>query len=184
MTPRRIELVFSALFVLLLVWVLWEAQDWPNYMRLFPWSIGFSVLGLALLQLGSAMLNFLRPEPALNIERDVLQSDSEAAFQSAGTEVGQRVIVIIVWTIVFFLGIWFFGFKVGSLVLTYAFLKFAAKEQWRICTAFSGMTYLFFLIVFDVVLSMPLFPGLIAQSFGLESLDSFIVNRLLEMILR
>ena len=51
MSPKRIELLFTALIVLLLACGLWEARAWPLHSRIFPWSIGLGVLVLALAQL-------------------------------------------------------------------------------------------------------------------------------------
>lgn len=200
MSPKRIELTVSILIVLFLIWVLWEARGWPIHSRLYPWSIGFSVLALAVAQLGLSIRNFLRSELALpglanrfsHTHPGAAMEKVEAAHVSTGTDdwgIGQqpeaiaepaiahgRVIAMYGWTIAFFLGIWLLGFKIGCLLLTLAFLRLAANERWMISATLSVGNYLFLLFVFDYGLAMPLFPGLIVESIKLWFPSSLVVD--------
>ncbi len=190
MSQKKIELILSLLIVGLLAWLLWEARAWPPHARLFPWSVEFSVLGLAVAQLGVAFWNIFRAGPAFK------GADSDQARPAVSGEEGSRsrqgdadrkathhrVITMQVWITVFFLGIWLLGFKVGSFVLSFAFLKLAAKERWGISIAFAVMSYLFFLVVFDLALHVPLGAGLIAEYLELNSLDMYLVKPLLSLL--
>jgi hypothetical protein len=76
--------------------------------------------------------------------------------------------VIGFWIVAFFIGISFLGFKLGSLLLTFAFLRFTAKENWIISAVMAVVSYLFFWLVFDIGLRVPLGSGLIGDYFGLS----------------
>lgn len=192
MFRKKIELIFSLLIVGLLARVLWEARVWPPQSRFFPWSVGISVLCLALAQLGIAVRNMFRSEPAPQeaVFHDAQSSgNGEEASRSRQGDADRkvtrrRVIVMQVWVAIFFLGIWLLGFKVGAFVLTLVFLKLAAKERWGISIAFGVMSYLFFLVVFDLALQVPLGVGLIAEYLELNSLDMYLVKPLLGLLSR
>lgn len=182
MFRKKVELIFSLLVVAMLARVLWEARAWPPQSRFFPWSVGISVLCLALAQLGIAVRNMFRSEPASQeaVSHDAQSSgNGEEASRSRQGDADRkvtrrRVIVMQVWVAIFFLGIWLLGFKVGAFVLTFVFLKLAAKERWGISIAFGVMSYLFFLVVFDIALKVPLATGLIAEHFEIDSFDGYV----------
>jgi hypothetical protein len=197
--------------VLLITWVLWEARDWPFRARLFPWAIGIPVLALALIQLGLAVRSALRPErqravggeAALPSDRAVEEDrvtprGADAATVAAALTAAmeqpevavdpgvarRRALAISGWVFAFFFGIWFLGFKLGSSLLTIGFLRFGANESWKISLIFGVATYLFFLLIFDLALNIPFAPGLIAESLGLQSFDSYVVDPILGPITR
>jgi len=186
LSRTRNDVLISAFLVLLLVWVVWEARNWPFRTRLFPWSIGIPVLGLALVQFGVASWKALRRR--LDSEVDEIKGEpGEKAESGALLEVElltQRTLSIAAWTIVFALGFWLFGFKVGGLLLSPAFLRFQARESWEMSVYYGLGVYLFFLGVFETALGFPLPPGIIAASLGLQSFDSYVVNPILNLILR
>ena len=83
MSRTRNDVLISAFLVLLLVWVVWEARDWPFRTRLFPWSIGFPVLGLALVQLGIASWKATRRQ--MDSAVDEVQSEPGEKAESEAT---------------------------------------------------------------------------------------------------
>jgi Tripartite tricarboxylate transporter TctB family len=178
LSKKQIEIFFSVLIVLFLAWVLWEARNWPAPSRLYPWSLGFTVLGLALMQVVVAWRATLKASENAVLGREL---DGEKEKPNLGVNpsvagdlslpqdaVRRRTVTICVWIVGFFFGIWFLGFKFGSLGLTFAFLKFTAKETWLISTAIAVGTYLFFWLIFDIALRVPLGSGLIADYFALN----------------
>jgi len=196
LSPKRIEFLFSALIVLLLGWGLWEARTWPLHSRIFPWSIGFGVLVLALIQLIASTRRVISAanSPDDAIDANAASSASEHRKMPASSRgmpaddfplpdkvIRRRVTVMCSWILVFFLGIWFLGFRVGSFVLTLAFMKLAARESWRISVAAGGISYLFFLLVFHFTLQVPLAPGLLTEFLGMDSLDDYLINRLVNL---
>ena len=179
MFRNKIDFVFSVLIVSFLIWALWEARNWPGPSKLFPWSLGFIVLSLALIQLGVAWRAMFKESKTDHVVgkgfEDASRSPSAATNEPVSqnllitqTRTRQRVITICCWIVGFFIGIWFLGFKLGSLCLTFVFLKFTAKENWTLSTAVAVGTYLFFWLVFDITLRAPLGSGFIGDYFGLN----------------
>jgi Tripartite tricarboxylate transporter TctB family len=177
LSRKKIEVLFSILIVLFLVWALWEARHWPAPSKLFPWSLGFTVLALALLQVALAWRAALNESRAAGMAEP--GSDNANASAGAGTSASEsslvppeiarrRAIIIAGWIVAFFIGIALLGFKLGSLFLTFVFLKFTAKEKWTISAAIAVASYLFFWLVFDLALRAPLGTGLIGDYFGMN----------------
>lgn len=176
MFHRALNLVFACFVALVILWFVWEARDWSFHSRLFPWSVGLTVLILALAQVVLSVRNFQWGSSKDDVELQVRPQDHQAA------EVGQsevwRLLTIGSWIALFFLGIWLFGFRLGSLILTIAFLRFAAKEGYKQCLILGLANYVFFLIIFDFALGVPLLESAIAQWLGIESLDGLVLQEL------
>ena len=184
LSRTRNDVLISAFLVLLLVWVVWEARDWPFRTRLFPWSIGFPVLGLALVQFGIASWKAIRRQADSEVD-EVRGEPGETAEATLDPKLLiQRTLSIAAWTIVFALGFWLFGFKIGGLLLSPAFLRFQARETWKMSILYGLGVYVFFLGGFELALGVPLPPGIIATSLGLQSFDWYAVNPMLNLILR
>jgi hypothetical protein len=176
-SQKKIEFLFSVLIVLFFAWALWEAKDWPAQSKLFPWSLGFSVLALALWQVAVALRAALEERraagPAEKIA-DAVNASGDSSTRApesnllASDLARRRAMTIGFWIVVFFVGISLLGFKLGSLCLTFVFLKCAAKEKWTTSAAIAVGSYLFFWLVFDVALSVPLGSGLIGEYFGMN----------------
>jgi hypothetical protein len=185
LSRTRNDVLISAFLVLLLVWVVWEARNWPFRTRLFPWSIGMPVLGLALIQFGVASWKAFRRQ---DLEVDEVPSEPDKNADSEATLdpklASRRTFSIATWIIVFALGFWLFGFKVGGLMLSLAFLRFQAHESWKTSILYGFGVYLFFLAGFEMALGFPLPPGIIAATLGLQSFDWYVVNPILNLILR
>ena len=164
---NKVELLISVLVVLFFVWILWEARNWPAQSKLFPWSLGLSSLVLALIQVAIAGHAAFK-EPCLDAETGVGNGPASRDRSPAGSEAAARwrALVLCGWIVGFFLGICLLGFKVGALCLTFFFLKFTANENWTISAAIAVGSYLFFWLVFDVALGVPLDNGLIGDYFG------------------
>jgi hypothetical protein len=183
LSRKKAELLLSALFVLFLIWTLWEARNWPAPSKLFPWSLGLSVLLLAMVQLAVAWRAAFRVSPAVSVRMkkarrdDELTREHERGGEHASAESSPvrsldtarwRILAICGWIVAFFLGIWLVGFKLGSLLLTFAFLKFTANERTLISAALAAGTSLFFWLVFDIALKIPLDNGILGHYFSLN----------------
>jgi Tripartite tricarboxylate transporter TctB family len=133
--------------------------------------VGFTVLALALIQVLVALRTALKEgRPAGQNRSHAVsggasaggnQSVSENSLRTADPR--RRLLTICSWVVGFLLGIWLLGFKLGSLCLTFLFLKFTAREKWIISIAIAVGTYLFFWLVFDIALKVPLDKGLISD---------------------
>ena len=186
MQRARNDVLISAFLVLLFIWVVWEAQEWPFLTRFFPWAVGFPALGLALVQFGLAFWKaFCRrvdPEGG-GIQGETGEKVEDGARLDAKL-LRRRTLSISAWTLAFALSLWLFGFKVGGLLISPAFLRFQARESWRTSILYGLGVYLFFFGGFEMALEFPLPPGAIAASLGLQSFDWYLVNPLLNVILR
>jgi hypothetical protein len=194
LSPKKTELLLSVLIVLFLSWIVWEARNWPAPSKLFPWSLGFTVLVLALVQLGAAWRAALQESRArismpaeATLEQDAVNQarisgsaegsaglpgetnvSADATFAGTSDAIRRRALTICAWIVVFFLVIWLTGFKAGSLLLTFTFMKFTANEKWWISAAIAVGTCLFFWLVFDIALRIPLDNGVLADYFRLH----------------
>ena len=74
------------------------------------------------------------------------------------------------------MGVAVLGFRVGSGLLTLAFLKFGASESWKLSLAISLGTYLFFYLLFVQALAIHLPNGLLADALGMDSFDDYLFD--------
>lgn len=186
MSRTKNDFLISAFLVILFIWVVWEARDWPFLTRFFPWMVGFPALVLALVNFGQTFRRAFRQ--GIDAEGDGIQGEpgekAEAGAMPDAKLLRERTFTISVWTLAFALGFWLFGFKVGGLLLSPAFLRFQARESWKMSIFYCLGIYLFFFALLETALGFPLPPGLIAASLGLRSFDLYVVNPLLDVILR
>lgn len=180
----RIELLFSLLVAVLLGWMIWEARAWPMHSRIFPTTIGVGVLLLALAEVVASARRAIRVAPSYGTDAAAPEVRAgQRTSQDRGEDVSRaepsrrgRALVMCGWVVVFFLGVWLLGFRVGSFVLTAVFLKLAASEGWGVSLAAGAVSYLFFLVVFHWILQVPLPAGLLAESLGADSLDDYAIR--------
>ena len=141
--------LFSASIVVLLGLALWQSRNFGYRAGLFPWAIGFPVLALAIVQLGKELLGFEKKPRAAEFGLGVGPEISpELAYR--------RTLLILGWTIGFFVGIWLLGFSLAVPTTIILYLKFA-KEKWPITLALALVAWLFFYGLFDYALHVP-FP--------------------------
>jgi hypothetical protein len=172
------DLIIAVCVVLVLLWFVLEARFWPFHSRLFPWSIGFTALGLAIIQV------FISLRQVVLAHRNEAHNRPESNATRVDRSVLWRLLTIGAWIPLFLAGIWLFGFRLGSLLLTVSFLKLGAREGYSKCLGVGLMNYLFFLIVFDLMLGVPLFDGALAQWLRTESLDKALVRYLVVVVAR
>lgn len=179
MHRTRNDILISGFLVIVFFWFLWEARDWPLRTRFFPFAIGLPVLVLAAIQFGLSIRNACRARARGANAADRAPSAGAASVEALLAH--RRTLGIAAWALAFALGLWVLGFKVGGLVLCLAFLRFQARESWGTSLTYGLVVYLFFFAGLELALAVPLPPGLLAASLGLESFDSFVVNPLLNL---
>lgn len=151
--------LFSASIVILLGLALWQSRDFGFRAGLFPWAIGFPVLALAIVQLGMELLGFEGKPRAAEFGLEVGPEISpELAYR--------RTLVILGWTIGFFVGIWLLGFSLAVPTTIILYLKFA-KEKWPITLIMALIAWLFFYGLFDYALHVPFPDGQLFLWLGL-----------------
>lgn len=139
-TNRGLDIGFSALLVLVIGWVVYQGSSfylsqltglelprgWGRQAGLFPMVVGTPALVLAVLQLISA----LRPRPVPADEGEVAVVDG-AAVQDPD-DAGVRSVGIIGTMVSFAAAIWLLGFLIAVPLGIFGYLRFVAKESWRI----------------------------------------------------
>ena len=145
---------FSIAVIMLLSLALWQSRNFGYRAGLFPWVIGIPTLILALLQ----------------VTRDIAGKKKKASTAAYGesTEVTvdpevakKRTIAVILWTIGFFLAIWFLSFSYAVPLTILLYLKLAGKEKWPITIAVTFFSWLFYWGLFEKMLNVPFPEGLL-----------------------
>jgi hypothetical protein len=140
--------IFTLVVVAFFAWTLWEAREWWFRARLFPWTIGFAGIALALLQLRSEIASLVRSGHAAIAKKT-------AHGQSALTR--QRTLNMTAWILGSFAAIWLLGFSVAVPLTILLYLKAGAHERWPISIALACLGWLSFYGLFDHLLHVP-FP--------------------------
>jgi putative tricarboxylic transport membrane protein len=203
----RLEFATCIAVAVLVTWALWAARSWPFQARLFPWTIGFPLLALALVQLGinarrlSVAAAGTKPPAAvsapvedaplllpLELTTSIHDLEARASAMEHAAEIEAcpeqrgRPVTIVAWCFAFAFLIGLLGFKIGASLSTFLFLWLAARESWKITLGLAVGTYLFFVIAGDLFKLTELDPGLVADSLGVSTLDSFFLDPLFEAL--
>jgi hypothetical protein len=144
------EAVFALIVVAFFAWTLWEAREWWFRSRLFPWTIGFAGLALALLQFRSELAGLARSRGARR---------EENACRRPTAIVRQRTLAMTAWILGFFAAIWLLGFSAAVPVTIFLYLKAGAHERWPISIALAFFGWLCFYGIFDHLLQVPFAAG-------------------------
>jgi putative tricarboxylic transport membrane protein len=140
--------IFNLLIIVALVWALWESRRFNFRAGLFPWAIGFPVLGLVIVQWIMELMGKVR-----KTGEDLTAEGSEL---SSGV-VNRRTGGIFAWIAGYFVAIWLFGFSVGVTLCAFTRLKIGAQEKWSLSLILTAATWAFTYGLFDHLLHIP-FP--------------------------
>ncbi|HEU4342223.1 MAG TPA: tripartite tricarboxylate transporter TctB family protein, partial [Candidatus Binatia bacterium] len=146
--------LFTGVVVVLLAVALWQSRNFGHRAGLFPWVIGTPTLLLALLQL----------------VKDLKKKPKSVAVGEEGVRVSpdvanRRTVVILSWTVGFFLAIWLLGFPIAVPLTMLAYLKLAGKEKWPMALIVTFCTWAFFYGLFERMLNVPFPEGLLVSLF-------------------
>jgi len=144
---------FTLATIVLLALALWQSRNFGFRAGLFPWVIGTPTLLLALGQLGRDLYGRKKKK-----ESDIPEIPE---VEVAPEDVKRRTISIILWTVGFFLVIWFLGFTYAVPLAMLLYLKFAAKESWLMTASVTFCTWLFYWSLFEKMLNVPFPEGLL-----------------------
>jgi len=144
---------FTGVTIILLTLALWNSRNFGFRAGLFPWAIGTPTLLLAFGQLGRDLYGRKKKK-----ESDIpALPESEVAPEDAR----RRTISIVLWTIGFFLVIWFLGFSYAVPLTMFLYLKFSADESWLMTGLVTFFTWLFYWSLFEYLLNVPFPEGLL-----------------------
>ncbi len=151
--PLRIRFGWGAAFSLALVVIfacaLWQSRKFSFTAGFFPWVIGIPVFAFAAIQF---VLELMGRSAKID-EREKVETDTGLP---KGV-VNKRTTQVFAWTFGWFLGIWLFGFVVGTPLCTFIQLKLGEREKWPLTVALTFTVWAFVYVVFVRLLHVP-FP--------------------------
>jgi putative tricarboxylic transport membrane protein len=148
---------FTTVTIALLAMALWTSRNFGFRAGLFPWAIGTPTLVMAIGQLVRDIYGRKKKK-----ESDIPEiPETEVAPE----DVKQRTISIIIWTIGFFVVIWFLGFSYAVPLTMLLYLRFAAKESWLMTVLVTFFSWLFYWSLFEKMLNVPFPEGLLITLF-------------------
>ena len=110
---------------------------------------------------------------------------SAVAEEEVAPEVSRRrSLEMSAWIFAFAITIVLFGFTLGAVVATVAFLRLASRERWSTIIPIALATYLFFYVIFDKLLNIPFPNGMVADALGMEAFDSYIADPIWRLVTR
>lgn len=148
---RRV--LFTLCVITALALAFWQSRNFGVRAGLFPWVIGTPTLLLALLQLAKDLRGY-RKVRAPHFE-------GEATVEVSPEVATRRTLVIIGWTVGFFIAIWLLGFSYAVPLTMVLYLKLAGREKWPITAIMTFCTWIFFYLLFERMLNVPFPDGLL-----------------------
>jgi putative tricarboxylic transport membrane protein len=145
---------FTLALIATLALALWQSRNFGYRAGLFPWVIGTPTLILAFFQLARDLVGKpkkVRSELVEAVER----------VELAPKLARQRTIVIISWTVGFFVAIWLIGFSYAVPLTIFLYLKFAGNEKWPMTLLVTFFSWLFYWVLFERLLRVPFPEGLL-----------------------
>jgi uncharacterized integral membrane protein len=160
--PRRLvntwSVVFTVALMAVLALALWQSRKFNFRAGLFPWAIGFPLLGLTLLQ----FVREIRGKAGASSRKEPSGEDAELPPSVAA----RRTRNMFAWIVVYFLAIWLLGFAIGGALCCFVQLKFASKEKWPITLMLTVGLWAFIYLLFDRTLHVPFPPGYVFEVLG------------------
>ncbi len=152
--------IFALGLVVILALALWKSRNFNVRAGLFPWAIGFPLLGLLLLQFFRDLMG-----------RTGVQSQGrhvEEEDQGVPADVVRcRTRNMFGWILIYFLAIWILGFTAGATLCCFIQLKFASKERWLMTLIMTAGLWAFVYLLFDRTLHVPFPAGYLFEVLGL-----------------
>jgi hypothetical protein len=182
--------------------MVWQARNWDARASLFPLAIGIPALVIAILQLGFAARTLRAPAASAPSPAPARSSvgASDSVIADGGEHVSgvdsllvveddippsvvrRRTLEMVSWILAIAAGIVLLGFELGSATLSLVFLRVRAHESWRTSVIIAVTTYLFFYVIFDRAVGIPFPNGAIADAFGLNAFDHYLMDPLADLI--
>jgi putative tricarboxylic transport membrane protein len=145
---------FTLALIVTLALALWQSRNFGYRAGLFPWVIGTPTLILAFFQFARDLIGKPKKGRAELVE-------SVERVELAPKLARQRTILIILWTVGFFLAIWLIGFSYAVPLTIFLYLKFAGNEKWPMTLAVTFFSWLFYWGLFERLLRVPFPEGLL-----------------------
>jgi hypothetical protein len=136
---------------------LWQATAWPRQAKFFPIAILVPMIIVGLVNLALELKGLFTHR----------RLSTDCTSETAVTEpVGERAAVRLtfqtfLWVFGFFAGIWLVGFSVAIPLFIFSYLKLYSREGWIVSLALAAAVWVFFFLLFETLLHLPLPEGMI-----------------------
>ena len=147
------DILFVVAITSVVAGAVWSAQQWEaTGPRLFPWVIGFPVLGMGVLLLALRAKDWI----TLSIHRHGSQSRQSHPPPDNSETAGQSMYSIVAWMLFLLGAVWLLSIPVGGTLGTLLYLKTSARESWWTSVVISlGTASFFFLLMFVLNIRFP-----------------------------
>ena len=150
---RRFALSGGALFslavVIVMIFALLYSRRFNPRAGLFPWAIGFPLLGFASLEAVLELTGRKGRKGAL--------ARAEAGGAPPKVEAPGQTLAMFCWIASYLFAIWLVGFSLGVPLCAFVQLKFGSKEKWWLSAVLALCAWLFLYGIFGLALQVP-FP--------------------------
>ena len=146
--------LFAFSSAVIFAYVVYEAyfgygNDFPSA-ALFPRVVGIPGLVLSLLVLAAEVQKAIRRTAPVEPQGEFIGELKSAQL---------RTLAMLGWLALFFIVIWLLGFIQAAPVMTFLYLKVAAREKWGISIILALLSWAFFYGLFDWAIQLPFPPG-------------------------
>lgn len=151
--------ILPAVLLALFFYMMWEARTWPFEAKVVPMTVGFGAILFGLLTLGTEI--FKRPSATMavaeenqKIHMDVLSNVAHLPPVTIVT----RGFLFFGWMVAFLISMSLIGLIPTVPLFIVCFMRFEAREPWRIALPMAFCMGIFVWGLFDQLLSVP-WPG-------------------------
>ena len=148
-------MLFAAFLVVVIGLALLSTRGFTVRAGLFPWAVGFPLLGVLILQL----ITDFRGKAVKPAEDD---EETEIPRETAN----RRTRNMFFWILAYFVAIWLLGFSIGGTLCAFLHLKFASREKWPITIILVVGIGAFVYLFFERTLNVPFPPGYAFELLG------------------
>jgi asparagine N-glycosylation enzyme membrane subunit Stt3 len=120
------RLVFLGLVALVFSWAGWEAVSFPPRARIFPQTVAFAALALALIEIARTLI-------ARRRGRAEAMPTAEQKGESKRPTLHEQVVAgapYVLWIAAYYVGIYLVGFLVASGMFVFLFLNRVGRVRW------------------------------------------------------
>jgi hypothetical protein len=163
MKGRELErFVFLVLVALVFAWAGWQAASFPPRARIFPQTVAWAALLLALIEISKSMIVRMRRGAG----KTIAQGETEDTGRAALREQLVAGAPYLLWIVAYYVGIYLLGFFVASGVFVLLFLNRVGQVRWPVAVvATAPLLAALFLLGSAMNLSWP--GGLLSGALGL-----------------
>lgn len=147
------RILFTVFVILLSAYAVISSRNWPLGSRIFPWTIGITMLVLGAVQLGVELYQSFRGKNQQSGKKET--GDLVVDYDMSKSEVAIRAMNFFYWTLSFFALIWLLGFLIAVPVFALSYLKIEARAGWPFSLSTAISCLLLLLLVFELILHLP-----------------------------